>query len=81
MNRRGSLLVPFALILSLFSLLLGALAGNVIGRKNTIEAQVGVLDVHAPVVPRAPDSHYPDYSAPAAEQKAAPAPPDINTQK
>ena len=48
MNRKGDLIIPFALILSLFSLMLGALAGNSIGRKNQAERKVGVLDVSDP---------------------------------
>lgn len=51
MTKRGGLLIPFALILSMFALLLGTLTGNIIGRKNQIEKKVGPLDVYAPAAP------------------------------
>ena len=45
MNRKGDLLIPFSLVLSALALLIGALMGNSIGRKNDARGEVSVLDV------------------------------------
>jgi hypothetical protein len=54
MNRRGDLFIPFTLILSLLSLLLGAMGGNYIGRKNQVLSKTSPLDVYTMPLPYTP---------------------------
>jgi hypothetical protein len=45
MNKKGGLLIPFSLVLSALALLLGAMFGNAVGRKNAEENKSSMLDV------------------------------------
>jgi hypothetical protein len=51
MKKRGGLLIPFSLVLSMLALLLGALYGNYMGRKDQVVGKTSPLDVYTAPVP------------------------------